>query len=158
MTTLPERELCPVDGPAVPTDTDREEAARLLAALDEVPTAHRDTSPLPRYGPTPPVPQPGLPPMSQQATEIARVAMFCGLATVPPGLVAIGVMVASEHADPTVIGLVCAAPTALALAVAKLVRSARPEPEVHQHYTGPVTQTTTRTETRGMWAKTINRT
>lgn len=101
--------------------------------------------------------------MSQQATDIGRAAMFCGLATVPPGLIAIGVMVASEHANPTVIGMVCAAPAALAvpiLAIARLLRGARdamPD-EIHNHYTGTVIQDQrhTHTSTRGVWARTNN--
>jgi len=140
-----------------------DQATKLLAAVNEAmrpPTSFRDDSPLPAYGPTPPVPQPGMPPMSQQATDVGRAAVFCGLATVPPGLVAIGIMLASEHADPTVIGLVCAAPAALAvpiLAIARLLRGARPEPEVHQHFHGPVTHQTTHTRTSGVWARTDNR-
>lgn len=148
------------------TDADRERAERLIEAVNEaLPTSYRDPSPIPRYGPTPPVPQPGVPAMSQQATDIGRAAMFCGLATVPPGLIAIGIMVASEHADPTVIGLICAAPAALAvpiLAVAALIRSAARSAqgiggEHHHHYAGPVHQEhrTVTTDSR-WWGKTTN--
>ncbi|MFF8100145.1 hypothetical protein ACF07S_10275 [Streptomyces sp. NPDC016640] len=135
---------------------------KLIAAVEEAmcpPTSFRDDSPLPAYGPTPPVPQPGVPAMSQQATDIGRAAMYCGLATVPPGLVAVAILVASEHADPTVIGMVCAAPAALAVpifALARLFRSAKPEPEVHQHIHGDVTQTTVNAKSSGVWAKNIN--
>ncbi|GGW81050.1 hypothetical protein [Streptomyces griseoloalbus] len=135
---------------------------KLIAAVEEAmrqPTSYRDDSPLPAYGSTPPVPQPGVPAMSQQATDIGRAAMYCGLATVPPGLVAVAILVASEHADPTVIGMICAAPAALAVpifALARLFRSAKPEPEVHQHFHGPVTHQTTNSRTSGVWAKSIN--
>lgn len=145
---------------------DRAEVTKLALAVEEalaeaMPTRHHDDSPLPPYGPTPPVPQPGVPPMSQQATDIGRAAVFCGLATVPPGLIAIGVMVASEHANPTVIGMICAAPAALAvpiLAIARLIRGAGEAlpAEHHHHYNGPVDQRTTHSSTRGVWAKTNN--
>ncbi|MDX3585982.1 hypothetical protein [Streptomyces europaeiscabiei] len=146
--------------------TDRTEVTKLALAVEEalaeaMPTRHHDDSPLPPYGPTPPVPQPGVPPMSQQATDIGRAAVFCGLATVPPGLIAIGVMVASEHANPTVIGMICAAPAALAipiLAIARLLRGAGEAlpAEHHHHYSGPVDQRTTHSSTRGVWARTNN--
>lgn len=137
---------------------------KLVAAVEEAmcpPTSYRDDSPLPPYGPTPPVQQPGTPAMSQKTTEITRAVMFCSLATVPPGLIAIGVMVASEHADPTVIGMICAAPAAIAvpiLALARLLRGAKPEPEVHNHYSGTVyqDQRNVHSSTRGVWAKTTN--
>lgn len=136
-----------------------ENARRMLAAIEEAmtaPTSYRDESPLPVVGPTPPVPQPGHPPMSQRQTDIGRTALYCGVATVPPGLIAIGIMLASGSADPTVIGMICAAPAALAvpiLAVARLLRGAKPQPEVHHHYNGHVDQRTVHTTTRGVWAK-----
>lgn len=152
------------------TDADRERAERLIEAVNEavneaLPTFYRDPSPIPAIGPTPPVPQPGVPPMSQQATDIGRAALYCGLATVPPGLIAIGIMVASEHADPTVIGLICAAPAALAVpifAIGALIRSAARSAqgvgtEHHHHYAGPVHQEhqTVHTDSR-WWGKTTN--
>ncbi|GGV91647.1 hypothetical protein [Streptomyces massasporeus] len=137
---------------------------KLVAAVEEAmspPTYYRDDSPLPPYGPTPPVEQPGIPPMSQRTTETARAVMFCSLATVPPGLIAVAVMVASEHANPTVIGMICAAPAAIAvpiLAVARLLRGAKdlPPAEVHHHYAGHVDQRTVHTKTTGLWARTNN--
>jgi hypothetical protein len=143
-----------------PTAAELDQAERLMAAINEIaPTSYRDPSPIPAIGTTPPVPQPGIPPMSQQATDIGRAAMYCGLATVPPGLIAIGIMVASQHADPTVIGMICAAPAALAipiLAIARLMRGAKPEPDVHHHYNGPVDQRHVHTTTKGVWARTNN--
>ncbi|MFF4752276.1 hypothetical protein ACWD5R_29320 [Streptomyces sp. NPDC002514] len=136
------------------------EAARDLA---QTPTAHRDTTPLPRYGDTPPVPQPGIPPMTQRATDASRLILTTGLATVPPGLIAIGLLLASGQADPTVVGMICAAPAAVAvpiLAIARLLRRAKDAmPDVHHHhYTGSVTQqhTTQTTHTHGLIARTHN--
>jgi hypothetical protein len=126
-------------------------------------TAYRDPTPLPQFGPTPPVPQPGTPPMSQRATDISRVMLYGGVATVPPGLITIGVLVASQHADPTIIGMICAAPAAIAvpiLAIARLVRRAgeAAPPVTNNNYTGPVyqDQRNVHSSTRGVWAKTTN--
>jgi hypothetical protein len=151
-----------------PEPTDRAEVTKLANAVDAalaetLQTRWRDDNPLPQFGPTPPVPQPGVPPMSHRTTETARAVMFCSLATVPPGLIAIGIMVASEHADPTVIGMICAAPAAIAvpiLALARLLRGAKEvTPDVHHHhYEGPVYQDQrhVHSSTRGLWAKTNN--
>jgi hypothetical protein len=98
--------------------------------------------------------------MTQRQTDIGRTALYCGVATVPPGLIAIGLMLASGQADPVVIGMLCAAPAALAvpvLAAARLLRGARPAPEVHVHGDVRVDQRAVQTSTRGVWAKTSNK-
>lgn len=146
---------------------DAELATRLIDAVNEAlttPTAYRDLTPTPAIGATPPVPQPGRPPMSQRATDVSALMLAAGLATVPPGLIAIGVLIASDYADPAVIGMICAAPAAVAvpiLAVARLLGRAKDAvPAVHTHqYTGPVSQQhhTVSTQTRGLFAKTINK-
>jgi hypothetical protein len=140
------------------------EAERLINEALNIPTAYRDPTPIPAVGPTPPVPQPGRPPMSQRATDASALMLTAGLATVPPGLIAIGVLVASDYANPAVIGMICVAPAAIAvpiLAVARLLGSAKEVvPAVHtHHYTGPVSQQhhTVSTQTRGLIAKTINK-
>jgi hypothetical protein len=103
-----------------------------------------------------------VPAMSARTTEITRAVMYCSMATVPPGLLAVAVMVASEHANPAAIGMICAAPAAIAvpiLALARLVRragEAAPD-EIHQTYTGNVHQETRVTHTRAVWSKTINK-
>ncbi|MFF6991664.1 hypothetical protein [Streptomyces sp. NPDC010273] len=141
------------------------EAARIIAdayrPAPVIPSSYRDTSPVPAHGDMPPVAQPGVPPMSQRAVDTSRLMLTAGLATVPPGLIAIGVLIASRHADPTVIGMICAAPAAVAvpiLAVARLIRSAgEAAPDTHHHhYTGPITQEHTTTHTRGFFARTHN--
>ncbi|GAQ58743.1 hypothetical protein [Streptomyces acidiscabies] len=141
------------------------EAARIIAdayrPAPTLPTSYRDTSPLPAHGDTPPVVQPGIPPMSQRAVDASRLILTTGLATVPPGLVAIGVLVASRQADPTVIGMICAAPAAVAvpvLALARLfARAGEAAPDTHHHhYDGPVRQESTTTHTRAVFARTTN--
>ncbi|MEW2415310.1 hypothetical protein AB0953_16565 [Streptomyces sp. NPDC046866] len=149
-----------------PQPLDHDHAAQLIAAVEEAltpPTSYRDTSLLPAVGDTPPIPQPGRPPMSQKATDASVLMLTAGLATVPPGLIAIGVLIASDYADPTVIGMFCAAPAVIALpilAVARLLRGAQGiGGEHHHHYNGPVSQQhhTVSTQTRGLVAKTINK-
>ncbi|MFF0014566.1 hypothetical protein [Streptomyces sp. NPDC005374] len=150
---------------AMTDDQASAEAARIIAdayrPAPAVPTSYRDTSPLPAHGDTPPVTQPGVPPMSQRAVDASRLMLTAGLATVPPGLIAIGVLIASRQADPTVIGMICAAPAAVAVPVLALARlfhrvaEAAPD-EHHHHYTGPVRQEHTTTHTRAVFARTHN--
>jgi hypothetical protein len=92
------------------------------------------------------------------------VAKVQSLATVPPGLIAIGVLIASDYANPAVIGLLCAAPALIAVpifAIARLLQGAQVivPAEQHHHYTGPVSQQhhTVNTQTRGFIAKTIHK-
>ncbi|MFI8439952.1 hypothetical protein ACIGKG_04950 [Streptomyces rochei] len=130
-------------------------------AREIIATAFRDNTPVPRHGDTPPVPQPGRPPMSQKAVDASTVMLSASVATIPPGALAIGVMLASGYADPVVIGMIAAAPAALAvpiLAIARLLRGAKPAPDIHHHYEGTVyqDQRTVTSSTRGVWAKTNN--
>lgn len=149
-----------------PTSSDRDQAQRLIEAVNEaltVPTSYRDDTPVPAYGPTPPVPQPGRPPMSQKATDTSALMLSGSVLTLATGAAATGILWASGHADPTVVACICAAPPALLLALSRVVKrfketvEAAP-PVIHQHYTGPVHQDhrTTSTTTRGVWAKTNN--
>jgi hypothetical protein len=67
---------------------------------------------------------------------------------------------ASGHANPTVVAIVFGAPTALALAIGRVLKRAKeaaPD-EIHNHYTGPVyqDQSETHTENKGVWVKTNN--
>lgn len=153
------------------------QAHQLLVAVEDAlqaPTSYRSTDSAvpswadgPQIGTAPAVPQPGVPPMSQRSTDIGRTALYCGVATVPPGLIAIGVMLASTNANTTVIGCICVVPAALAvpiLAVTRLLRGAKEvvaaaPAEVHHHYSGPVhqDQRNVHTRTSGLWAKTHNR-
>ncbi|MBE8471631.1 hypothetical protein [Streptomyces justiciae] len=123
------------------------------------PTAYRDHTPIPAHGDTPPVAQPGRPPMSQGATDASIVMLAGGTATTMVGGTAAVLMYVSQFADPIVCGLVFGAPTALVLALARLATRAKPAPEIHQHYTGPIHQEQhhTHTTTRGVWARTNNR-
>jgi hypothetical protein len=112
---------------------------------------------------TAPARKPERPAMSSKATDDSvRMIAFGGMTL----MVSAGggiLMVTSSFADPTVIGMICAAPAVIAvpiLAVARLARRAREAvpPEVHNHYSGDVYQqnSETHTSTRGVWAKTNN--
>ncbi|SED46218.1 hypothetical protein SAMN05216532_4622 [Streptomyces sp. 2231.1] len=139
------------------TEVQAEAEARRIIADAYRPTAYRDDTPLPTHGDTPPVAQPGRPPMSQGATD-ASVLMLAGAATTAMvGGTAAVLMYLSQFADPLVCGLVFGAPTALVLALARLTKRAQPAPDIHQHYTGSVHQEQHHTTTRAVWAKTNNR-
>lgn len=119
------------------------EARRIIA------DAYRDTTP---------VAQPGRPPMSQGATDASVLMLTGGATTVMVGGTAGALMYVSQFADPIVCGLVFGAPTALVLALAQLATRAKPAPEEHHHYQGPVHQDrrTVHSRTNGVWAKTHN--
>jgi len=151
--------------------TDQPEAKRLITdAYDgpayDGPTSYRDHSPTPRVGTAPPVPQTGRAPMSQRAVDVSTMMLSASAATIPPGAIAIGVMLASGSANPTVIGMICAAPAAVAVpifAVARVLRRAKDVAEAappthHHHYEGTVVQdhSSVTTTTRGMIARTNN--
>ena len=121
------------------------------------PTSFRDNTPVPQYGDSPPVPQPGRPPMSSKAVDDTARMLGASVVIAVTGGSTTAVLWASGYANPVVVALVFGAPTALALALGRLAKRAQPAPEIHQTYTGPVHQQTTRTETRAVWAKTINK-
>lgn len=161
-------------GHAAPTDADRAQAARWLAALDELaeakPTAVRVDDPAipshqdgPRIGTTPPVQQPGRPGMSQRAVDLNTTLISSSIVIGMTGAAATGVLWASGHANATVIGWICgcivAAPAVIALPIlalkglmksAKEVVEAAP-PVINQHYSGHVDQRSVHvhTKTRG---------
>lgn len=143
-----------------------EQAARLLAAMNaiaEQPAAYHDHTPVPAIGTAPPVAQPGRPPMSQKAVDASTLMLSAGVASLPLGAVTIGIMLASGHADPAVLAVICAAPTTLVLALARLVKRARDVVEAapavhHHHYQGAVRQEyrQVHNETRGFGRSTTN--
>ncbi|MET7658376.1 hypothetical protein ABZT45_28010 [Streptomyces sp. NPDC005356] len=122
------------------------------------PTAYRDDTPVPTHGDTPPIAQPGRPPMSQGATDASVLMLAGGTATAMVGGTAAVLMYVSQFADPVVCGFVFGAPAALVLALARLAKRAKPAPDVHHHYEGPVYQDrrNVHSRTTGVWAKTNN--
>ncbi|WP_030812220.1 hypothetical protein [Streptomyces sp. NRRL S-337] len=140
------------------SEVQAEAEARRIIADAYRPTAYRDDTPIPAHGDTPPVAQPGRPPMSQGATDASVLMLAGGTATAMVGGTAAVLMYVSQFADPVACGLVFGAPTALVLALARLAKRAKPDPDIHHHYQGPVYQDrrTVHSRTTGMWAKTNN--
>ncbi|WP_329366908.1 hypothetical protein [Streptomyces sp. NBC_01483] len=143
---------------AVMSDVEAAAEARRIIADAYRPTAYRDDTPVPARGDAPPVAQPGRPPMSQGATDASVLMLAGATATTMVGGTAAVLMYVSQFADPLVCGLVFGAPTALVLALARLLKGAKPAPDVHHHYDGPVyqDQRNVHSRTTGVWAKTNN--
>lgn len=143
------------------------DAERLIEAVNEAlqqPTAYRDTSPIPAVGAAAPVAQPGRPPMSQKATDASMLMLAAGAASLPIGGATSLVLYTLGNVDPTALAIGAAAPVALVLAVGALIRAASRGmqgigAEHHHHYNAPVSQRhhTVSTQTRGLFAKTINK-
>ncbi|MFF7335433.1 hypothetical protein [Streptomyces sp. NPDC008150] len=139
-----------------------EHAAAIINAVEEIyaPTSYRDPNPTPTVGPTPPVTQPGRPPMSQKATDASALMLSGSVLTIAAGGATSAILWASGHADPTVVAMICGAPAVLALALARLARHSRDAlhaiQPVHHHYDGATLyqdNRTARTETRAVWAR-----
>ncbi|MEU9345177.1 hypothetical protein AB0D74_28640 [Streptomyces sp. NPDC048278] len=136
-----------------PRMTDAEvtaEARRIIAdayrPANQMPTAYRDTSPLPAYGTTPPVPQPDrrIVPAWAAGTAVAGigvgatcVGIGCGIWLACQGFAAVTLTSVLFVTLP--IAGVAAVATALGSALRSL-RGARTE--THHHYAGPVRQET----------------
>lgn len=135
------------------------EARRLIHDVYQ-PTSFRDDTPAPAVGSTPPVPQPGRPPMSQGATDASVLMLSAGVASLPIGGMTALVIYTLGTADPVALAIGAAAPAALAVpifALSRLVKRAKPEPDVHHHYNGNVIQQTTHSKNTGLWARTDHR-
>ncbi|MFJ2568591.1 hypothetical protein ACIO02_37740 [Streptomyces sp. NPDC087568] len=140
------------------------EARRIIAdayrPAPEVPTSYRDTSPLPAYGTTPPVPQPDnrIVPAWAAGTAVAGigvgaacVGIGCGVWLACQGFAAVSL------ASVLFVTLPIAAVAAVAAAIGSALRSLKAtHTEHHHHYSGPVRQENTTTHTRGLIARTTN--
>lgn len=148
------------------------QAQQFLDAVEDAlaVTSYRDRTPLPAIGDSPPVPQPGRLPMSQQAVDLNATLLSSSVVIGMLGAAGTGVLWASGHADPTVIAWICgcaaAVPAALAipvLALKALMRSAKEvveaAPPVHHHvYEGSVyqDQREIRSKNTGVYVRTNN--
>jgi len=151
MTVLPEPPAASAAGQAINPLTDAVIRAAIDNALHE---ARRDET-------APPPAKRERPAMSGKATDDSvRMIAFGGMIL----MVSAGggiLMVASDFADPTVIGMICAAPAAIAIPVLAAARLARRLGEgapttIEQTYTGPVRQETTVDQRRAVWQKNIS--
>ncbi|MER7841821.1 hypothetical protein ABTY98_39530 [Streptomyces sp. NPDC096040] len=122
-------------------------------------TSYRDNTPLPAYGTTPPVAQPGRPPMSQRATDISGVMLAGSVASVPVGGISCLVLWTLGSVDPVNLAIGGLTPVGILLAASALLsRLKSVHTEHHHHYSGPVHQdlsTTTTNTAKGMVA--VNR-
>ena len=144
--------------PILTAMTDEEAAIAARRIIADFATSYRDTTPVPTVGSTPPVPQPGRPPMSQKATDASVLMLSAGVASLPIGGMTSLVLYTLGHVDPTSLAIGAVAPVALVLAIGTLLRRlAGVRTEHHHHYQGPVHQNHVHSSTRGMWAKTTNR-
>ncbi|NYV73198.1 hypothetical protein [Streptomyces sp. UH6] len=142
-----------------PPLTDEQAAAEARRIIGAFAVGYRDESPLPAYGPTPPVPQPGRPPMSQRATDASTVILAVGAASLPVGGSTALVLWALGTVDPAQLAIGATTPVALVLAVGATLRKlAGVRTTHHHHYDGAnVTQDHRETHTKGVIAKTVNK-
>ena len=140
--------------------TDEEAAKQARQIIADFATSYRDPAPLPPVGTTPPVTQPGRPPMSSKAVDDTARMLGASVLIASSGGAATAILWASGYANPAVVAAVFGAPTALVLALGRLAKRARnvlPE-EHHHHYDGPVYQDQRHQNSKntGLWAKTTN--
>jgi hypothetical protein len=164
-----------VGQPVAPHHPSVDERARQMvdavdAALAQQPTFYRDHTDTPEIGDTPPVPQPGRPPMSQRAVDLNTTLLSSSVVIGMLGVAGTGVLWASSQANPTVIAWMCGCavgvPAALAvpvLALKALMKGAKQvveaAPPVHHHtYEGSVYQDQREVHSKntGVWARTNN--
>jgi hypothetical protein len=143
------------------TLTDDQAAVEARRIIADFATSYRDQTPLPKIGTAPPVPQPGRPPMSSKAVDDSVRMLSASVLIATGGGATTAILWASGYANPAVIAVVFGAPTALVLALGRLAKRAKQAApaETHNHYTGTVIQDQreTRTENKGVWVKTNNR-
>ncbi|MEW2312413.1 MULTISPECIES: hypothetical protein [Streptomyces] len=158
------------DRTAAPLSADEADArARQLiteayAPPYEVPTSYRDETEPTAYVPTPPVAQPGRPPMSQRATDASALMLSGSVAALSVGGATSLVLYTLGQVDPVTLAIGATGPVALVLAAGSLLKAvgrakaAAAPTEVHNHYTGPVRQesTTVSSTTKGLFAKNRN--
>jgi hypothetical protein len=152
----------PPAAPAAGQSTDPLTESVIQAAVNDVirQTSYRDDTPVPEIGTAPPVPQPGIPPMSSKATDASVMMIAGGFLSLCLGTATSAILYFSGQADPVVVGCICAGPPVAFFSLRGLVKSlkgAAPD-EIHNHYTGTVyqDQRNVHTSTRGVWAKTNN--
>lgn len=138
-------------------------ADALIAAVEDamrpapvVPTAHRDTTPLPAIGTAAPVAQPGRPPMSQKATDASVVMLAGGAASLMAGGGTSLVLWALADVDPVTLAIAGGAPVAALMALSRVISRAKNAVEAgpathHHHYDGPVHQTHSATQVSARW-------
>ncbi|MGW7424451.1 hypothetical protein ACWGJB_31220 [Streptomyces sp. NPDC054813] len=147
---MPEYDHSAAWQPRMTDDEATAEARRIIAdayqPAHQMPTAYRDTSPLPAYGTTPPVPQPDhrIVPAWAAGTAVAGigvgatcVGLGCGIWLACQGFAAVTLT------SVLFVTLPIAAVAAVATAIGSALRALKGvHTETHHHYTGPVRQET----------------
>ncbi|MGW0780350.1 hypothetical protein [Streptomyces sp. NPDC002913] len=161
--TLPEQHT-PAGQPA---PVDRQEVAKLAQAVEAVlleemaKTSHKDPNPVlaPTIGDTPPVAQPGQPPMSQWAIDASGILRGVAVVSLPVG----AAFWLVGQVDPLTLGIIFGGPVAALLAAARLISHIKNTVEAapathHHHYQGDVTidRRSINSQTRGVIANTRN--
>ncbi|MFI8365240.1 hypothetical protein ACIGD1_34450 [Streptomyces sp. NPDC085612] len=153
--------------PTTPLSADEADARarQLITEAYAPPTSHRDQTPLPAYGDTPPVAQPGRPPMSPKATDISALMLSGSVAALSVSGGVSLVLYTLGQVDPVALAIGAAGPVALVLAAGSLLKalarakSASTTTTHHHHYTGSVSvrqETTLSSTTKGMIARANN--
>lgn len=170
MTYLSEPPAAPAAGQTTRDAAIEQQADQLLAALNAItPAQHPDARPKASIGTTAPVPQPDsrIAPRWAVGLAVASIGVgagstglgcaawlfFKGLSMVSvPGLERFAWIIIVSFG-----GLATAA-TAIGGLISKAKRAAKPEPEVHHHYTGPVhqDQRNVQNKNNGVWVKNTN--
>lgn len=123
--------------------------------LDDVEGAFtfRDDTPIPEVGSSPPVAQPGRPPMSGRAADASVMMITGGFLSLCLGAAVSGVLYFSGGANPVVVSLICAGPPLAFLSIRGVIKSlkqALPD-EIHHHYEGTVYQDHHETTNNNRW-------
>ncbi|MEU9495431.1 hypothetical protein AB0D73_27135 [Streptomyces sp. NPDC048215] len=155
--TLPEQHTPAGQPDAQAPDSPLAHAVEEAIIKELAKTFHRDETPLPAIGTTPPVAQPGPPPMSQWAIDASGILRGVAVASLPVGTAfwLVG------QVDPLTLGIIIGGPVAALLAAARLISHIKNTVEAapathHHHYNGTVDQRTINTQTRGVIAHTRN--
>lgn len=159
MTVLPEPPAATTAGQAANPLTDAVISAAVDKAIEDA--RRQGTTPKAIIGNTPAVAQPGIPPMSSKAVDDAVRMLAAGAASLPIGGMTALILHVLGTVDPTQLAIGAAAPVALVLAVARLLRRAKGvlPAEVHNHYDGATVyqdRREQRTENRAVWVKNTN--
>jgi hypothetical protein len=139
--------------------TDEEAAVEARRIIGNFAAGYRDDTPLPAYGPTPPVVQPGRPPTDPAAAAFTMKAIGVSAVIGTTGGSTALVLHTLAQVDTAQLAVGAGGTVALMLAVGAVLRKAAGVRTTHHHhYDGAtVTQDHRETHTKGVWAKTNNR-
>ncbi|MEU9470441.1 hypothetical protein AB0D78_28255 [Streptomyces avermitilis] len=159
MPVLPDpKPTAPAAGQTANPLTDAVIEAAVDHAIEEA--RRHETSPRVVIGNTPPVQQPGRAAMSPKAVDDTARMLGASVLIAVTGGSGTALLWASGHANPIVVALVFGAPTALALAIGRVLgraKDAAPD-EHHHYYSGDVYEDRREIHSKntGVWVKNNN--